>query len=66
LKINIIHLPKRVDRLEILQNELNLQNIADLKIWEGIANQESTIKNISLAHKQIVQYAKLLNCNLYS
>lgn len=60
LKINIIHLKKRIDRLELLQNELKLQNITDLKIWEGIANQETTIKNISLAHKQIVQYAKAI------
>jgi hypothetical protein len=60
LTINIIHLHQRLDRFEVFQKELKSQNISDFKIWKGITNQESTIKNISLAHKQIVQHAKVL------
>ncbi len=57
MKLNIIHLSKRKDRFSILQKELETQGISDFKIWEGVTD-ENAIKGISLAHKQIVQYAK--------
>jgi len=51
-------LPEREDRFILLQRELELQNISSFKIWNGIIDEQSTVKGISLAHKQIVQYAK--------
>jgi hypothetical protein len=54
---NIIHLPHRKDRFEILQQELQQQNITDFRIWDGIVDVEMPCTGISKAHKQIVKFA---------
>ena len=56
MNLNIIHLPYRADRLELLTSELAAQ---DLKacIWPGILSPEDPKKGISRAHKQIVSWA---------
>ena len=59
MRLNIIHLPQRLDRLRILQQELDSQNIKDFKIWDGIIDQDIPHVGISRAHKQIVKYAKV-------
>jgi len=56
--INIIHLSVRVDRMKILENELEMQGIDNVNIWEGIYHPKSIMKSISLAHKQIIKWAK--------
>lgn len=56
--LNIIHLPKRVDRLELLKKELLVQKIEKHKIWDGIINPIIPVQGISQAHKQIVRYAQ--------
>lgn len=56
--INIIHMPDRADRMEILLVELKNQKINNFNLWDGVHDQESIIKGINKAHKQIVQYAK--------
>src|SRR6266404_95325 len=57
MKLNIIHLPHRIDRWMLLQQELSAQNIVDFDIWEGIMDDEGPHVGISRAHKQIVKYA---------
>lgn len=54
--LNIIHLPKRNDRLQSLMEEMNVQGIP-YKMWEGILYKPAHT-GISKAHKQIVQWAK--------
>ena len=56
--LNIIHLPHRADRMNLLQNELTSQHIRDYKIWDGIVDREKTCRGISRSHKQIVADAK--------
>ncbi len=56
--LNIIHLPERIDRRELLDRELITQSITNFKIWNGIRNQQAVFAGISAAHKQIVRYAK--------
>lgn len=58
MKINIIHLNNRGDRLELLKNELLTQNIMDYELWEGITSESAPRENIAKAHKQIVEDAK--------
>lgn len=58
MEINVIHLPKRIDRMRSLQKELQEQGITDYKIWSGIIDSEIIERGISKAHKQIVKYAK--------
>jgi hypothetical protein len=58
MKLNIIHLPHRTDRLRILNNEIKEQQIVDYKIWEGILDNELPSRGISNAHKQIIYFAK--------
>jgi hypothetical protein len=58
MKLNIIHLPHRKDRKELLLGQLEQQGIIDYYIWEGIVDIKITARGISQAHKQIVQYAK--------
>lgn len=56
--LNIIHLENRADRLKLLKKELNDEYISEYKIWNGIIDPIITARGISLAHKQIVEYAK--------
>ena len=58
MTLNIIHLPHRTDRLQLLKNQLQKQKISDYKIWNGIIDIETPATGISKAHKQVVQYAK--------
>jgi len=55
---NIIHLPQRTDRLDLLTGELQNQDIFEYRIWDGIIDPIITAKGISQAHKQIVKYAQ--------
>jgi hypothetical protein len=56
--LNIIHLPERLDRAELLKNELIEQGITNFKLWDGIKDSRLVNRGISKAHKQIVQCAK--------
>jgi hypothetical protein len=58
MKLNIIHLKHRNDRLKNLIKELDNQSITEYLIWDGILDLENPSKGISLAHKQIVQMAQ--------
>lgn len=55
--LNIIHLEKRLDRLQNLLEQTNQQNIA-FKIWIGDESTNNPVININLAHKSIVKFAK--------
>lgn len=55
--LNIIHDDNQFKRLEVLKRELETQGITDYKIWDAV-HSDTIIKSISLAHKQIVQWAK--------
>ncbi|MBI1782085.1 MAG: hypothetical protein HYR66_12065 [Sphingobacteriales bacterium] len=58
MKLNIIHLRHRIDRLEILTKELQEQQISDYQMWDGIIDAELPSRGISKAHKQIIMFAK--------
>ena len=58
MHLNIIHLPHRIDRQELMKKELVEQDITDYTIWDGIINPNIIAKGISQAHKQIIKYAK--------
>lgn len=58
MKLNIIHLPHRTDRMELLMKELEGQGITNYQIWDGIIDREHAPRGISQAHKQIVRAAK--------
>jgi len=58
MKLNIIHLPHRIDRLQLLRQELSEQNISNFRIWDGITDVEAPHIGISKAHKQIVRDAQ--------
>lgn len=58
--LNIIHLPHRIDRWELLQRELVSQEITNYKIWEGVVHPQATFAGISSAHKRIVREAKTM------
>lgn len=57
MRLNVI-VGSRSERLPHLLNELITQGISDNELWEGIF-LPSVKKSINLAHKQIVEYAKL-------
>lgn len=59
LTVNIIHSKERVDRYSLLKNEINRQGIVSYRIWDAIKTENNNNKNISKAHKQIVEYAML-------
>jgi hypothetical protein len=61
VKLNIIDLPHRIDRLELLNRELQEQQIVDYKIWAGIIDSELPCRGISKAHKVIIKFAKKEN-----
>jgi hypothetical protein len=58
MTLNIIHLPQRNDRMEILLGELSSQHIVNFKLWDGIIDPDKTCSGISRAHKQVVHFAK--------
>lgn len=58
MQLNIIHLPQRTDRLELLKRELIEEEVTDYKIWNGVLDNFNPMKGISKAHKQIIEYAK--------
>lgn len=58
MKLNIIHLPKRKDRYDLLVKELSEQDISDYEIWHGEIVPRSRRTGICRSHKKIVQYAK--------
>ncbi len=58
MTLHIIHLSRRKDRWETLQQELKGQAIKDYIIWEGIENTNLACQGVSKAHKQVIQYAK--------
>lgn len=51
MKLNIIHLAHRKDRLALLNNELHVQGITDYRIWEGIVKPDIK-EGIAEAHKK--------------
>lgn len=58
--LNILHLPHRLDRLKLLEQQLEEQGITEYKLWDGklgIAMRERKM-NIVEGHKQIVRDAK--------
>jgi hypothetical protein len=58
--IHIIHLRPTdysADRFHSFVREMHVQGVEDYKVWDGI-HDSNKIRAISLAHKQIVQYAK--------
>lgn len=58
MRLNIIHLLHRKDRLNLLLKELESQNISDYLIWDGVTKYDNPTRNISEAHKSIVRHAK--------
>ena len=58
MKLNIIHLPHRTDRLKRLKVELERQYISNYQLWDGIIDKELPCRGISQAHKRIVRNAK--------
>jgi hypothetical protein len=48
----------RSERLNRLHSELSAHGIENFKLWEGV-HTHSIKQSINLAHKQIVEYAKL-------
>lgn len=57
MRLNIIH-GNRHERLSLLKEQLDSQNIWDYKIWDGEHCVDSVVRSINLSHKKIVQYAK--------
>lgn len=58
MRLNIIHLKHRADRLESLEQEIAGQGITNYKIWDGIIDPILPCRGISQAHKQIINDAK--------
>lgn len=56
--LNILHLPKRVDRMENLVKELSEQGITDYTIIEGFVDLVAVFRGINLSHKTIVRLAQ--------
>lgn len=57
MQINVIHNPESLDRMEKLQKVIDEYEL-DVKFWPAIIDPVMSFRGISLAHKQIVQYAK--------
>ena len=56
--MHIIHLPHRIDRFNLLMDELRVQQIAHRRIWDGVMDKEYPAHGILKAHQQVVSYAK--------
>lgn len=58
-RVNII-VGNRSERMPLLMKELETQGITNYKFWDGVYDSHRHAKeNISLAHKQIVEWAKI-------
>ncbi len=57
--INIIHLSNRVDRMQLLKDEIVTQNVASFRVWEGVVDNTLVRRGISRAHKNVIRDAKL-------
>lgn len=55
--LHIIHLPRREDRWQSLQQELSIQQINQYRIWPGIIDESFPCRGILRAHQQIVSWA---------
>jgi len=58
MKLHIIHGNRRAERLPLLLEQLQSQNITDYELWDGVY-LPSIKAGINAAHKQIVEYAKI-------
>ena len=58
MQLNVIHLPQRTDRYDLLMKEIDDQGISDYRLWDGIVVPGKVATGISRAHRQIVQDAK--------
>jgi hypothetical protein len=58
MKLHIIHGNRRAERLPLLLEQLQSQNITNYELWDGIY-LPSIKAGINAAHKQIVEYAKI-------
>jgi len=58
MRLNIIHLEKRYDRLVLLEEQIEAQLIFDYRLWEGEIIRKSRRTGICKSHKRIVQWAK--------
>lgn len=58
--LNVLHLPHRTDRLELLLTQFKEQGITNYKLWDGKIGQSMKERrsNVAWGHKQIVQHAK--------
>lgn len=57
MELNIIHLPRRLDRKDKLLSELRGQEISEVRWWDGI-EEGLPLRDIARAHKRIVAWAK--------
>ena len=57
MTLNIIHLPRRVDRYELLLAQLATQEIKEFHFWDGIEDSEMPQRGICFAHQRIIQDA---------
>ena len=57
MSLNIIYLRHRIDRLALLQKELDHEKITNYRIWDGIIDENPCV-GIARAHKQIIRFAK--------
>ena len=55
--INIIHLPSREDRLQLVNSQLIQQGIYGC-FWQGITDTKNPKRGIAQAHKQVVRHAR--------
>lgn len=58
--VNVINLPRRIERLESFKQQANEQGFK-YQVWEGIIDLAAVFRGISNAHKNIVRYAKATN-----
>ena len=57
MPLHISHLKHRIDRLQLLNNQLFEQNIDYYRLWDGILDEENPKRRIAKAHKQIIEWA---------
>lgn len=57
----IIHDPRKSDRLPLLMDELSMQNINNAVIWEATIDLPTVEASINKSHKDIIRWAKERN-----
>lgn len=57
MTLNIIHLPKRNDRYELLLGQLAIQGIKEFQFGDGIEDNDMPQRGIRLAHQLIIRDA---------